>query len=720
MKKLPPLLTFALAGVVTCAAPEQVAVSNDGDAGSQVAGDDDGSGSNGTDDGEGTDDDVSSPDDDDSPGEDVSDDDANPDDDSGGSDPLDEDDVMFGGGDPNVSAGGAGNGAGGTPGSGNGGDGTGEGGESTDGSGGREANAGSGQMGNAGAQGAGVTCSSNLDCQADEYCLDGECLADGCVAGTSYCDGAFVMSCDMWGREYSRWGDCGEGGCVEFGDFASCANTSCAPGFDFCVPGENLVRRCNDDADTSEVIEDCAASGQVCVGSACYPVVCEPGERACSESGIVTECSPQGDRMQGQGGCNSGTYCDAEAGSCVPQICPPNRDVCVDNVARVCDETGLEYLPGGVDCSAAGEVCTDGECLPVVCEAGTQFCESNGVYSCNGIGTDAEIVQNCSAVTEYCDPETVTCLPSDCTPDYAWCEENTRYLCDSLGASSQTTDCGETGQYCLDGSCQDLSCLPDSTFCDEAGGNFVRKCNAVGSSSSSYDSCSSSEYCEGAACHPIECSPNVRGCDGQRPAVCNENGSAYLPGGETCADPEYCVDAICTDALFWDGFEDGTFANWYSPSSQSEAELSSGANGSMYGIAVERIGSDRFGDGVYRTVDTLQPSAVSWWGYDVTPGGLVGYVDLISDEGESLVVVGFGSPGISVNLDPGEQPFSSGTWYPFEIRLDWVARTVDVSFDSVVIATDVPFRGSGTGIDRIELYNYDQDTRALYDEFELR
>lgn len=717
MKRLQLVSFFSIAAVFACKEPTQATISRgDVDAGAEGARDDEDTDRNPDDDG-----------DTDAPDDDAADDDGSPSDDdsddtSGDDDGSDPDDVMFGGGgddagegepEPTTGSGGDSSGSGGEADTGDDDDGS-EQGSGGDGSGGENADPGAG-----GASGSGTECAGHLDCQWDEHCDDGACRADGCLAGTSYCDGLAVMECEPSGRQYSLWGTCNGSRCVEFGNFASCEYSSCAPGVEYCLPGENLVRRCNDDGETTEVIEDCAASGEVCVGSLCYPVVCEAGERTC-EGNSLLECSPEGHRMGSGGTCTSGRYCDAEAQACVRQICQPNVRVCDGNVATRCSETGLDYAPDGIDCSATGEVCSAGECKPVICSANEQFCENNGIRTCNGNGTSSTLLESCQAVTEYCDPATVTCQPAECAANSAWCEENVAYVCNALGSSSAQTDCATTNQFCLDGECLDLECLPDSRFCD---GNVVMQCNAQGTSITVYDGCSEIEYCEGGVCRDMVCSPSLPGCDGDRAAVCNDEGSAYLGGGDECSSPEYCKDARCTDALFWEGFEDRQFYDWSGVITNNVSEVGivlSAANGSSAALRIERTNIDGYGNGLSHAFDSIQPSVVRWWVNSPYAGWLVGFFELRQETGDQLLRVHFNSSSVVINNVSTGADYEANTWYPFELQLDWVAQTADLIFDGAVVATDVPFSNPGTSIQALDIYNYEQNGVAFFDEIEFR
>jgi hypothetical protein len=567
-----------------------------------------------------------------------------------------------------------------------------------------------------GGAGSGLSCLDAWDCAVDEYCDDGVCKPDTCLPGTSYCDGNDVMECDRYGGGYSFWGSCQV--CTEYGDFASC-EPGCAPGAEFCIPGENLLRLCNADQHSSEVVEDCAASGQVCVGSGCYPVVCEPGTRSCDGNSIV-ECKAQGNATFVPGSCTSGRYCDEEALACRPQICSPNTLVCDDTIATRCNEFGSGYQPDGVDCADTDEECVNGACKPVVCDPDMEFCQGNDVRLCGSDGTSSSPVLSCTTL-QYCDPQAPSCVDRECTPNLSWCEDNVGFTCDALGAGTLDagTDCGATGQFCLDGECLDLDCLPDSTYCD---GQVVRKCNATGTGTSSLNTCSDQQYCEDAACHNEVCLPDYPDCDGDRAAICNANGSGYLDGGDVCGASESCLDGTCTDALFWEGFEDhqpydwgGTIAN-----PLSDWGLSSGANGSNTSLSITRVNATAYGDGLYHLFDAVSPTVVRWWAMSTIQAYDTAYFDLTSDTNDLLVRVYLSGAQVYVNGVPTGVSYSAAVWYPFELDIDWVAGTLDCYFDSQLIETNVPLINPGTAIDRLDLYAHDQGATAKFDEIEFR
>jgi formylglycine-generating enzyme len=87
-------------------------------------------------------------------------------------------------------------------------------------------------------------------------------------------------------------------------------------------------------------------------------------------------------------------------------------------------------------------------------------------------------------------------------------------------------------------------CEPDEEFC--AAGS-VRRCAEDGLSSEEVEACGAGKYCEtaSASCKAGACAPGEPACDGERATTCNDDGSDYLPGGETCGNGTSCVDGAC-------------------------------------------------------------------------------------------------------------------------------------------------------------------------------
>jgi hypothetical protein len=56
----------------------------------------------------------------------------------------------------------------------------------------------------------------------------------------------------------------------------------------------------------------------------------------------------------------------------------------------------MGYVAGGDDCSAHGEICSDGACKPVVCPPNARSCDGDAISHCNTDGTRT-FIELCAA-----------------------------------------------------------------------------------------------------------------------------------------------------------------------------------------------------------------------------------------------------------------------------------------------------------------------------------
>jgi hypothetical protein len=223
----------------------------------------------------------------------------------------------------------------------------------------------------------------------------------------------------------------------------------------------------------------CAFFGGVRCAAA--QVVCAAGETLCADASCCTaeescvpipsggaQCEPAASTACGPGRCPAGTTCFGEEACCWPL----NNPCCI-----------LGEIACGLACCRAGEICTEGTCVPV----GGSLC-SNGLY------------------TFSCDP-TQTCIDGSCCP----------------GPQSCGTGCCGPSQVCSNGAC----CNPDQTG---TAGSCCPSDLACGSTC-----CAEGQTCSNGLCCPagevgsngVCCSPGETGCSGQ-----------CCPSGQACTQPE--------------------------------------------------------------------------------------------------------------------------------------------------------------------------------------
>lgn len=127
--------------------------------------------------------------------------------------------------------------------------------------------------------------------------------------------------------------------------------------------------------------------------------------------------------------------------------------------------------------------CTDGQCKPVVCEAGVITCNDKTLEQCNSGGTKATVVEDCASSGKTC--QSGACVASVCTAGQATCKDGKVATCsaNSLGWVYQA--CGAK-QVCLGGACKNVVCTPYALGCD---GKQVTQCDSLGTSATVVDDC---------------------------------------------------------------------------------------------------------------------------------------------------------------------------------------------------------------------------------------
>jgi len=253
-----------------------------------------------------------------------------------------------------------------------------------------------------------VTCvdgfaeSSPDACADGETCLAGACVPDVCESGASSCVGDRVLGCTDDGASPRVVADCAALGstCVDDGAGARCATPDCDAGTTRCVDAATeqacvdgawadavpcadgtaceaggcrsaaLGTGCDESGSTLCVGGDLlvcwgdawilhtACGDQVCADGACRDAVCAPGEAWC-DGRALHHCDEHGARFD-RFDCDAlGAVCDADAGSCV-------RDVCADATGPVCDGAAVVTCTDGAR-DGAGEPCGPLGCADGVC-----------------------------------------------------------------------------------------------------------------------------------------------------------------------------------------------------------------------------------------------------------------------------------------------------------------------------------------------------------------
>lgn len=290
------------------------------------------------------------------------------------------------------------------------------------------------------------------------------------------------------------------------------------------------------------------ALDQVCQDQVCLDIVCQPGSTFCQD-GAIWQCDAQGIAPKLAQTCATDEFCIAQgkAAQCGPTQCLPDEAMCVGHVATHCLPDGSAPKPGGQDCSKAGEVCSDGECVTQACTPGSKLCQHEDVYFCDKNGTKTTLFEACEA-DEACDPALGQCRHRICTPGTLSCDGDRVTSCDALGLLWQQSgpDCGATNRLCVSGSCKPKLCQPNVTYCD---GEAVYTCDALGVAPVLKEQCAATQHCvfysNYAYCATNQCVPNTPYCSGNTLTTCLADGSGPAPGGTPCKTKEVCSAGSC-------------------------------------------------------------------------------------------------------------------------------------------------------------------------------
>jgi hypothetical protein len=397
-----------------------------------------------------------------------------------------------------------------------------------------------------------VECVENVDCPDLYHCDRGSCNVDICIAGESSCNDILNARevCSPDGSEINVM-DCSFGTtCVESGEFSTCTPWTCSPGSASCSQDGSALLTCDADGLGATTQTDCTALGGVCENNACVAVVCDAGQKFCSE-GTVMQCSASGTSFTSTMVCGPTEHCDEEAQGCTLNICTPNTTSCDGTVLKTCNADGSGFLSEETDCTDSDQVCFNNACRAQICEADAPYCKNGESYTCQDLGSREQLNDDCNTL-EYCDDG--VCKARVCTPNQAVCDGDVTGVCKADGSgvdTSEGTDCGALDdQVCWNGACEALLCDINKDRCD---GQDRVACINNGTATQVLSTCSASYYCtvseNVSACAPRICTANAPACDGNRATTCNANGSGYSAGGTTCDVDEFCVSGTCLPVI---------------------------------------------------------------------------------------------------------------------------------------------------------------------------
>jgi len=337
---------------------------------------------------------------------------------------------------------------------------------------------------------------ASSDCsldQAEAVCVAGRCGITECSAGFRDCDGDPKNGCEVPPDDVNHCGACGQGcdlenavaGCVQ----GSCVAAGCLDNFDSC--DQSALTGCETPVDRIQHCGDCtsecapAAAVPTCGDGQCSVARCLPGHADCN--GDTTDgCETPLDTLADCAGC--ATACAKT--SCVGGICTdadctaPMADCDGDGSSCETDVGSDSANCGacGAPCAFAASVdsphasldgCVDGSCS-ISCEVGWGDCD--GDYA-NGCESALNTRLDCGACGEVCavpgavpSCATGTCQIASCIANYADCDGDGQSCEAYLRSLEHCGGCGRSCKLpnavtgCESGSCELLAC--EGSFVD--------------------------------------------------------------------------------------------------------------------------------------------------------------------------------------------------------------------------------------------------------------
>jgi len=186
---------------------------------------------------------------------------------------------------------------------------------------------------------------------------------------------------------------------------------------------------------------------------------------------------------------------------------------------------------------------------------------------------------------------------------------------------------------------------------------------------------------------------------------------------------------------FWSGddFESGDLSQWSTAGDEFEAIVDSAtaANGSTYSAQITRAEANGHSQGLVKEFDEYQPCGLSFWLYTTDCAADAGYRGyfILSQPQENDEYAGdiafffISEAGLAVNDGSGPQILDVCTpqkWYHISALMDWDAKTMDITVDNELKASDVSFKDTNvTAASKLELYNWKELSVARWDEIQL-
>ncbi len=288
---------------------------------------------------------------------------------------------------------------------------------------------------------------------------------------------------------------------------------------------------------------------------------CEPGERRCSDDGLLQTCEEgTPPAWSTDEDCEAPGRCSVLRNKCLD--CTPGEFRCNDAELQQCDMAGERFEPvqtclDATACTAMGQT---GFCN--VCEPGETYCEGevllipgegddgnglvNQVRTCAANGAYTELNATCQGNEPLCNVEEKSC--GTCVPGTFACQGPDLYECGGEGHLEYVERCDSAAACKEDeGECDNtgIECVPgqDGTRCSEDG--YLQTCRLDGKYQNE-------KYCGPGLCK--EGFPDCLPCDIDNPYTCNgETITACLQTGwnnwYTSVNTITCQTGACSEGF---------------------------------------------------------------------------------------------------------------------------------------------------------------------------
>lgn len=345
------------------------------------------------------------------------------------------------------------------------------------------------------------------------------------------------------------------------GAVSTMARSDCPEGLTYCGLFEGFpicVDLASDRRHCGACFKDCASAGGSCNAGTCEAFECDPGLTDCIN--FLDRCVDLASSAYHCGAC--GNVCASGAGVCTAGVCgevavavaacDPGLAACDPSRPEVC--TNLSRHSD--HCGACYNVCASGLCRDGFCQDSPETVQCDpGFTNCNGncfdLNSNPYQCGACNVVCASGECSSGACVPmppSDCSTGETECfDECVDLTTDRNNCGSCSNTC-PVGRICEGGTCKDLVCAPDQTYCLFPSG--LPYCDDL-TSDVNCGACGNVcledlEVCRDGVCKPVGCPAGQTDCFGDCVDVLTD--TRYCGGCDGECDSRFChtcVDGVC-------------------------------------------------------------------------------------------------------------------------------------------------------------------------------